>query len=84
MKRILASAALIALFILIAATVIAGLTGAPANILLALSVGVLVKTFNESSPVADNVTWTSELQMTGPITMEFVIEYMLKWGMNFE
>ena len=36
MKRILASAALIALFILIAATVIAGLTGAPANILLAL------------------------------------------------
>ena len=31
------------------------------------SVGVLVKTFNESSPVADNVTWTSELQMTGPI-----------------
>ena len=29
------------------------------------SVSVIVKTFNESSPVADNVTWTSELQMTG-------------------
>ena len=31
------------------------------------SVSVFVKTFNESSPVADNVTWTSELQMTGDL-----------------
>lgn len=31
------------------------------------SVQVIVKTFNVSSPVADNVTWTSELQMTGTL-----------------
>ena len=29
------------------------------------SVSVIIGTFNESSPVGDNVTWTSELQMTG-------------------
>lgn len=31
------------------------------------SVSVLVKTLNFSSPVADNVTWTCELQMTGTL-----------------
>lgn len=31
------------------------------------SVSVFVKTFNESSPVADNYTWTAELQMTGAL-----------------
>ena len=31
------------------------------------SVQVFVKTYNESSPVADNYTWTSELQMSGAL-----------------
>lgn len=31
------------------------------------SVNVLVKTFNISSPVGDNVAWTAELQMTGDL-----------------
>jgi len=32
------------------------------------SVSVFIKTFNESSPVGDNATWTAELQMTGALT----------------
>jgi hypothetical protein len=30
-------------------------------------VNVLITAFNESSPVADNVTWTAELQMSGTL-----------------
>jgi hypothetical protein len=32
------------------------------------SVQVFIKTYNESSPVADNYTWTAELQMSGTLT----------------
>lgn len=32
------------------------------------SVEVIVTSYQQTSPVADNVTWTAELQMTGDIT----------------
>jgi len=31
------------------------------------SVNVIVKSFNESAPVAEQIAWTSELQMTGDL-----------------
>jgi hypothetical protein len=38
-------------------------TGKPSR-----SVSVVVKSYNESAPVADMITWQADLQMTGAIT----------------